>query len=69
MSLIKQIDFNPANQSAFGSLETAELTPIFQGDFVYGLNTQTWNTAVTSGTGATVDTDASQRISKLIIYY
>ena len=60
MSLIKQIDFNPANQSAFGTLETAELTPIFQGDFVYGLNTQLWDTAVTSGTGATVDTDSSR---------
>lgn len=49
-----------ANQSAFGTLETAELTPVFQGDFVYGLNTQMWATGVTSGTGATVDTDASR---------
>lgn len=60
MSLIKQIDFNPANQSAFGTLEAAEPTPVFQGDFVYGLNTQMWKTAVTSGTGATVDTNASR---------
>jgi hypothetical protein len=43
--------------SAFGTLETAELTPVFQTDFVYGLNTQLWNTAATSGTGATVDTN------------
>lgn len=46
-----------ANQSAFGTLETAELTPVFQTDFVYGLNTQLWTTAGTSGTGATVDTN------------
>lgn len=62
MAYLKNItaSFNPANQSAFGTLETAELTPIFQGDFVYGLNTQLWDTAVTSGTGATVDTDSSR---------
>jgi hypothetical protein len=59
MSLIKQVDFNPANQSAFGTLETAELTPVVQGDFVYGLNSQLW-TSVVSGTGATVDTDSSR---------
>lgn len=55
-----QIDFNPANQSAFGTLETGELSPSLQGDFVYGLNTQVWQTAVVSGTGATVDTNASR---------
>lgn len=54
------VSFNPANQSAFGTLETAELTPVIQGDFVYGLNTQIWNTAVVSGTGATVDTNAAR---------
>ena len=48
--------FAPSNMSAFGTLETGELTPIIQGDFVYGLNTQIWNTATTSGAGATVDT-------------
>ena len=36
-------NFNSANQSAFGTLETGELTPIFQWDFVYGLNKQLWN--------------------------
>jgi len=46
---------SPSVLSAFGTLETNELTPIFQGDFVYGLNVQNWNTAVTSGSGATVD--------------
>lgn len=60
MSLIKQIDFNLANQSAFGTLETAELTPVVQGDWVYGINTQIWSTPVVSGTGATVDTNASR---------
>jgi hypothetical protein len=52
--------FNPANNSAFGTLETAELTPTFQGDFVYGLNTQLWAAGVVNGTGATVDTDAAR---------
>lgn len=60
MSLVKRIDFNPANQSAFGTLETAESEPVFQGDFTFGINTQLWNTAVTSGTGATVDTDSAR---------
>ena len=44
MTLIHQIAFDPSNQSAFGTLETAELTPVFQGDFVYGLNNQIWET-------------------------
>lgn len=52
--------FNPANQSAFGTLETAELTPVIQGDWVYGINTQLWTTPVTSGTGAVVDTNSSR---------
>lgn len=52
--------FDLGNLSAFGSLETASLTPIFQGDFVYGLNTQLWSTAVTSGTGAAVDTNEAR---------
>jgi hypothetical protein len=60
MSLIRKTDFNPANQSAFGTLETAELTPVIQGDWVYGINTQIWSTPVTSGTGATVDTSSSR---------
>jgi hypothetical protein len=48
--------FDASNQSAFGTLESNELTPAIQGDFVYGLNTQIWNTGITSGTGATIDT-------------
>ena len=47
MTLIHQIDFNPANQSAFGTLETNELTPVFQDDFTAGLNTQKWNSSYT----------------------
>lgn len=54
------IRFDLSNLSAFGTLETAELTSVFQGDFVCGLNTQIWNTPVTSGAGAAVDTDASR---------
>jgi hypothetical protein len=52
--------FDPSYTSAFGTLETAELTPVFQGDFVYGLNTQIWNTPTVSGAGATVDTSVGR---------
>lgn len=52
--------FDPSNMSAFGTLETGELTPVIQGDFVYGLNTQLWQAGVVSGTGAAVDTDAAR---------
>jgi hypothetical protein len=52
--------FDISHLSAFGTLETGELTPVLQGDFVYGINTQIWNTAVTSGTGATVTTSANR---------
>jgi len=52
--------FTPSVLSAFGTLETNELTPIFQVDFVYGLNVQNWNTAVTSGSGAIVDINAGR---------
>jgi len=55
-----QANFNQSNMSAFGTLETAELTPVIQGDFVYGLNSQLWNTGVVSGTGATVDTNVNR---------
>lgn len=51
--------FDPSNMSAFGTLETADLTPVVQLDFVYGINTQT-GLSTTSGTGATVDTDAGR---------
>jgi len=54
------INFNQANQSAFGTLETGELTPVIQGDWVYGINNQIWLTPVVSGTGATVDTNLSR---------
>ena len=49
---------DPSYSSAFGTLETGELVPVFQGDFVYGLNTQIWNTAVVSG--STIDTNTSR---------
>lgn len=55
-----QIILEPSNMSAFGTLETAELTPIVQGDWVYGINTQLWNTPVVNGTGATVGTDTGR---------
>ncbi len=42
MSGFKEIQFAPSNMSAFGTLETNELTPIMQGDFVYGINNQMW---------------------------
>jgi hypothetical protein len=58
LQTVSQID--PSNLSAFGTLETAELTPVFQTDFVYGLNTQLWNTAGTSGAGAAVGTDSAR---------
>ena len=51
---------DPSNMSAFGVSETAELTPVIQGDFSYGINTQIWATPVVSGTGATVDTNLSR---------
>jgi hypothetical protein len=35
--------FDSSLLSAFGSLETAELTPVLQGDFVYGIHNQMWN--------------------------
>ena len=54
------LQFDPAYASAFGTLETGELTPVLQGDFVYGLNIQTWNTGIVSGTGATVDTSVGR---------
>jgi hypothetical protein len=55
---------DPSNLSAFGTLETAELSYVIQGDFVYGLNTQLWGQlgagGVTSGTGAAVDTNSGR---------
>ena len=60
MTLINRMSFDASNQSAFGTLETAELTPVIQGDWVYGINTQIWATPVVSGTGATVDTTSGR---------
>jgi hypothetical protein len=52
-------NFDPSLLSAFGTLETGELTPVVALDFVYGINTQTGASSVT-GTGATVDTNLSR---------
>jgi hypothetical protein len=53
---LPDISFHSSNLSAFGDLLTVTHTPVIQGDFVYGLNTQIWNTPTTLGSGATVDT-------------
>lgn len=60
MTVNKNIKIDASQASAFNTIETAEMVPVFQGDFVHGLNSQIWNTAVVSGTGATVDTDSSR---------
>lgn len=57
---VAKVLFDSSNMSAFGTLETAEPEPVIQTDFVYGLNTQIWQTAVVSGTGAAVDTNAGR---------
>jgi hypothetical protein len=51
--------FDASNMSVFGTLETCELTPVSQGEFVYGLNIHVWNPAVVSGAGASVTTPNS----------
>jgi hypothetical protein len=43
--------------SIFGEVITAELTPVMQGDFVYGLNSNLWTSSVT---GSGTATSASQ---------
>jgi hypothetical protein len=50
--------FDPSNMSAFGTLESSDLTPVVQMDFVYGINTQTG--ASTVANGGTVGTNASR---------
>jgi hypothetical protein len=50
--------FNPAYLSAFGTLETGELEPIVQLDFVSGINIQTG--VSTTANGGTVDTNGSR---------
>jgi len=53
-------EFDTSYTSAFNTLETADLTYLIQGDFVYGINTQIWNATTVSGTGAAIDTNASR---------
>jgi len=60
MPIKQTIQFDPSLVSAFGTLETGELTPVLQGDFTYGLNVQTWNTPLVNGTGAAVDTNSGR---------
>ena len=52
------ISFPAANQSAFGTLENSELTPVVQLDFIYGINTQTG--VSTTANSATVDTNGGR---------
>lgn len=54
MSYFRQIEFSPEQLSAFGALETGELTPVIQIDFVYGINSQAG--VGTTLNSATVDT-------------
>lgn len=58
--LTQTTQFDPSNMSAFGTLEASELTPIVQGDWVYGINTQIWGVSALSGVNAQVDTNASR---------
>lgn len=60
MTTFRTVTVGASQSSAFGTIETSELTPVIQGDFVYGLNVQNWNTAVVSGAGATIDTSAGR---------
>jgi hypothetical protein len=53
------INLPASNLSAFGTLETNELTPIIQGDFVYGLNTQIWDAPITNAGASTIPTAAA----------
>ena len=51
------VDLSPGNESAFGVLETGELTPVLQMDFIYGINIQVGKTNISGLTGGgTVDT-------------
>jgi hypothetical protein len=58
MSTFGAVRFNPANQSAFGTLETGELTPVVHLDFAYGINIQTG--VETEVNSATVDTNGGR---------
>ena len=57
--LSNTVDLGGAAVSAFGTLETAELTPLIQLDFIYGINPQMGASTV-SGAGATVDVNAAR---------
>ena len=52
-ALSVRAQFDLSNTSAFGTLETAELTPVVQGDFTTGINVQLG--AVTVANSATAD--------------
>ena len=57
-SLKHLIQFDPSNLSAFGTLETGELRPVFQTDFIYGINSQVG--AVTTANSATADVNSAR---------
>src|SRR5271169_3253896 len=57
--LSNTVDIGGNTVSAFGTLETNELTPLVQLDFVYGINTQTGVTA-TASSAPTPDTSNSR---------
>ena len=52
------VEMGGASVGAFGDLITSENTPLIQGDFVYGINTQTGVTAIV--TTGVADTDAGR---------
>jgi hypothetical protein len=53
-----QMSIDPALLSSFNTLETAQLTPIMQLDFIHGTNSQTGVSTVANS--ATVDTDSGR---------
>ena len=53
-----QLNFNPANQSAFGDLEVQQMTPLFQWSFATGLRDQLG--AATTANTATVDVSSGR---------
>jgi len=57
-TITSTVQIGGSNVSAFGDLIVANLTPVVQLDFVYGINTQTGTSTVANS--ATVDTNASR---------
>jgi hypothetical protein len=55
----KDITIGAAQSSAFGTIETAELTPVVQADWTLGILTRV-GTATASGTGAVADSNAGR---------